>query len=88
MRFCGMGVNDAKFASLKKRALPTPPAEPFVGDLAGADRSVRMPDGVVAISVFVPAVLDILRYLFPENDWLPWAARSTKFGLIGFTFST
>jgi len=62
--------------------------EPYVGDLATADRTVRTPRGIVALSVFVPAVLDIVRYFLPGSNWAIWASRTSKFGLIGLTFAT
>jgi len=62
--------------------------EPCVGDLATADRTVGTPHGIVALSVFVPAVLDIVRNFLPGSTWAIWASRTSKFGIIGVTFAT
>jgi hypothetical protein len=62
--------------------------EPPEGDLASNDRLLgKLPKGALAAAVFVPAVLDILRYLWPDSPWLPWVSRLSKGALIGFTFA-
>jgi hypothetical protein len=62
--------------------------EPYPGDLAGDDRLfLRGGRGAVAVAVLVPAVLDGLRYFFPDWTWLPWTARLSKGALVGLAFA-
>jgi len=62
--------------------------EPAQGDIATNDRLLtKVPQGALAAAIFVPAVLDILRYLWPDSPWLPWVARISKGALLGFAFA-
>lgn len=61
--------------------------EPTAGDLAAADRLMPFRNGILAASVFVPAVVDIARFFFPDVGWLPWVSRTSKGAIIGFVFA-
>jgi hypothetical protein len=62
--------------------------EPPQGDIATNDRLLtKVPQGALAAAIFVPAVLDLLRYLWPDSPWVPWVARLSKGALLGFAFA-
>jgi len=61
--------------------------EPEVGDLSSMGRLSGLPREAVAAAIFVPAVLDLVRFLFPDARWLPWAARASKGAIFGFLFA-
>jgi hypothetical protein len=48
------------------------------GDLYGAMQHSTYPREFTASVVLVPAVADFLRYLYPDNAWLPWISRGAK----------
>ncbi len=62
-------------------------AEPPAGDLRGTYRDTGAPRHLTNALVLGAAALDIARYLFPENAWLPWASRVVKVGVTGITFT-
>ena len=61
--------------------------EPGAGDVTSAERLTGVPRGAIAVAVFVPAVLDMVRYFFPDSRWLPWASRLSKGAIFGFLFA-
>lgn len=61
--------------------------EPRSGDVSSLDRLVRAPQGLIALSVFAPAVLDALRFFFPDAPGLPFVSWVAKGALVGFVFS-
>jgi hypothetical protein len=53
------------------------------GDIYGGSRHSGYPSQLIAGVVFSNGTLDLLRYLFPENAWLPWLSRASKVMLFG-----
>jgi hypothetical protein len=53
------------------------------GDLYGAMQHSSYPREFTATVVLIPAVTDFLRYLYPDNAWLPWVSRGTKGLFVG-----
>ncbi len=62
-------------------------AEPPAGDLRGAYRDTGAPQHLTNVLVLGAAALDIARYVWPENEWLPWVSRAVKLGVTGITFT-
>ena len=63
--------------------------EPSAGDSSTMDQlpSAHLPRGLIAMAIFVPAVLDILRFFLPDQVWLPWVSRASKSLIVGFAFA-
>jgi hypothetical protein len=57
------------------------------GDIYGGARHSGYPSPLIAGVVFSNGSLDLLRYLFPDNTWLPWLSRASKVMLFGMDFS-
>lgn len=53
---------------------------PLERDTYGMAVSADLPEPVIGAVVLVPAILDALRYYFPEKGWLRWAGRGVKLG--------
>jgi hypothetical protein len=53
---------------------------PHERDTRGMAVSARVPEPVVGALVLAPAVLDALRYAFPDRAWLQWMGRGVKVG--------
>jgi hypothetical protein len=53
------------------------------GDIYGGSRHSGYPSQLIAGVVLSNGTLDLLRYLLPENVWLPWLSRASKVVLFG-----
>lgn len=53
------------------------------GDLYGAAQHSIYPHRFVAAIVMANGGFDLLRYFFPNEDWIPWISRTSKFMLLG-----
>jgi hypothetical protein len=53
------------------------------GDIYGGSRHSGYPSGLIAGVVLSNGALDLLRYMFPRNPWLPWLSRASKVMLFG-----
>lgn len=53
------------------------------GDIYGGARHSGYPSQIIAGVVLSNGALDLLRYIFPENAWLPWMSRASKVTLFG-----
>jgi hypothetical protein len=62
--------------------------EPNAGDSAYLDLLTRhhLPPGVIAAAIFMPAIIDAIRFFAPES-WLPWLSRLSKTALIGLVLA-
>ena len=53
------------------------------GDISGGSRHTYYPSGLIAGMVFTTGALDLLRYIFPDSEMLPWLGRSAKTMFLG-----
>ena len=53
------------------------------GDLHGASQRGPFSHSFLAVTTIAPALLDLGRYLFPENRVLPWLSRGSKTLFLG-----
>jgi hypothetical protein len=53
------------------------------GDLFGAGQHSQFPHALTGGIVFANGALDVLRYLIPDTDWLPWLSRTSKVMFFG-----
>jgi hypothetical protein len=53
------------------------------GDIYGAAQHSQFPHQLVAGVVLANGALDILRYLIPDTEWLPWLSRTSKVMFFG-----
>lgn len=53
---------------------------PIERDTHGMAASLRVDEPVVGALVLAPALLDALRYYFPDEGWLKWVGRGVKAG--------
>ena len=63
--------------------------EPVAGDTATLERltASHLPRGMIAAAIFIPAVIDIVRFFLPDQTWIPWVSRASKGLLVGFVFA-
>jgi hypothetical protein len=53
------------------------------GDISGGSRHTYYPAPLIAGMVFTSGALDLFRYLFPDDEMLPWLSRSAKAMFLG-----
>lgn len=56
------------------------------GDAGGLAFHARVPRGVAAAALLVPAALDAWRFVRPQDRWAPWASRAGKLGVFGLAW--
>ena len=56
------------------------------GDAGGLAFYARVPRGVVAATLLVPAALDAWRFVRPQDRWAPWVGRAGKLGIFGLAW--
>lgn len=57
------------------------------GDAGGAAQVANMPKPWFGTLLILPAVMDTLRFMYPDWSVLPWLSRTSKSAMIGLTCS-
>lgn len=57
--------------------------EPVSGDIASMNRVTRVPRAITTGGLMSIAVVDLLRFWYPESQLLPWTARALKVAFCG-----